>query len=235
MTVSGLTVQVIRKPIKNLHLGVHPPDGRVRVAAPLNIGDDAIRMAVARKLGWIKRHQAAFKAQPRQAAREMIAGESHYVLGRRYRLRVVASEGHPTIALRGGSCLELCIRPETTAAERLAVLQRWHRALLHGLMPAMVEKWQKTLGVQVAAVGIKKMKTKWGSCNPKAQRIWVNLELAKKPVHCIEYIVAHEIAHIVVPHHDQHFAAIMDKHVPSWRSLRKELNAEPLANENWSY
>ncbi|MCW5550891.1 MAG: M48 family metallopeptidase [Verrucomicrobiae bacterium] len=233
--VSGVTVQVVRKRIKNLHLGVYPPHGRVRVAAPLRVSDDAVRLAVVGKLGWIKRQRARFEAQPRQSAREMVSGESHYFQGRRYRLRVVKVGGTAKVVRRNNSTLELQVRPETTVEQRRRILQQWYRQHLRTLIPPLLEKWQAVLGVQANEFGIKKMKTKWGTCNVEARRIWVNLELAKKPVSCLEYIVVHELAHLVERNHTERFTAIMDRHLPTWRMSRKELNSEPLANENWSY
>src|SRR5690606_29660818 len=166
ITVSGLTVEVVRKPIKNLHLGVYPPQGRVRVAAPLAVDDEAVRLAVVGKLGWIKRQRAKFQAQPRQSQRRMVSGESHYFFGQRYRLRVHESSGAALhIALRGKACMDLFVRPETTVERREQVLQDFYRAELKRLVPELLEKWQPKLGVEVRAWGIKRMKTKWGTCH----------------------------------------------------------------------
>lgn len=233
--VSGLTVQVVRKAIKNLHLGVYPPHGRVRVAAPLAISDEAIRLAVVGKLGWIKRQRAKYEDQPRQSLRDMVSGESHYFLGRRYRLRVLECDGAAHIVLRNASRLELHVRPFSSPGQRERVLHEWYREQLKQLIPPLIEKWQSVLGVQVADWGIKKMKTRWGTCNVDALRIWLNLELAKKPVQCLEYIVAHEMTHLLERHHNDRFTALMDKHVPHWRTSRQELNAAPLTHEHWSY
>jgi predicted metal-dependent hydrolase len=235
ITVSGLRVQLLRKGIKNLHLGVYPPHGRVRVAAPLRVSDDAVRLAVIGKLGWIKRQRARFEAQPRQSAREMVSGESHYFLGRRYRLRVIEREGAAGVALRSKSTLELHVRPETEAGQRNRILHQWYRQQLKQLIPPLIEKWQTALGVAVAEWGVKKMKTRWGTCNIEARRIWLNLELAKKPVHCLEYIVAHELVHLIERNHNDHFVSILEKHLPHWRLHRQELNSAPLAHETWSY
>lgn len=235
ITVSGLSVEVVRKAIKNLHLGVYPPHGRVRVAAPLAVSDDAVRLAVIGKLGWIKRQQANFEAQSRQSWREMISGESHYFLGQRYRLRVVAHNGRGKVALRNKATLELSVRPESRAEQRERVLQRWYREQLKALLPPLIEKWQRLIGVQVAAWGIKRMKTKWGSCSVEARSIWLNLELAKKPAGCIEYIVAHELMHLIERHHNARFTALMDKNLPHWRLHRDQLNRAPLAHETWTY
>jgi predicted metal-dependent hydrolase len=228
-------VQVFRKGIKNLHLGVYPPHGRVRVAAPLRVSDDAVRLAVIGKLGWIKRQRAKFEAQPRQSAREMVSGESHYFLGRRYRLRVIEHNGAAGVKLRNNSTLELRVRPKTAAGQRNRILHQWYRQRLKELIPPLIEKWQAALGVAVAEWGIKKMKTRWGTCNIEARRIWVNLELAKKPVQCLEYIVVHELAHLIARHHDDRFVVLMNQHIPQWRAQRAALNAAPLAHGSWNY
>ena len=235
IVVSGLPVQIVRKGIKNLHLGVYPPHGRVRVAAPLAVTDEAVRLAVIGKLGWIKRQRARFAAQPRQSDREMVRGESHYFLGVRYRLRLVPSSGPASIVLRNRTTMELHVRPDATVDQRVEVLHQWYRKQLRDLIPPLLEKWQKGLGVRVAQWGIKKMKTKWGTCNIEAHRIWLNLELAKKPVQCMEYIIVHELAHLIARHHDDRFIGLMDRHLPHWRQSRQELNAAPLAHESWGY
>jgi predicted metal-dependent hydrolase len=235
IVVNGLVIQIVRKAIKNLHLGVYPPNGRVRVAAPLAVTDNAVRLAVIGKLGWIKRQQARFEAQPRQSEREMVSGESHYFLGRRYRLRVIPHDGAAKVVLRSRSGMELHARAEAAAAQRERVLHRWYRQQLKKLVPPLLEKWEAALGVQAADWRIKKMKTKWGTCTVEARRIWLNLELAKKPVKCLEYLILHELAHLLERHHNDRFIALMDKHLPQWRLHRAELNSAPLAHETWSY
>lgn len=234
-TVSGIKVEVLRKDIKNLHLGVYPPHGRVRVAAPLVVSDEAVRLAVIDKLGWIRRQKAKFAEQPRQSQREMVNGESHYFLGQRYRLRVHEQNGAASVAVRGIASLDLFVRPGTSAEQREGVLLRWHREQLKVLIPPLLAKWQLALGVQVAAWGIKKMKTKWGSCNPASRRVWFNLELAKKPVQCLEYIVVHELVHLLERHHNERFAALVESHFPQWRQYRELLNKTPLGHEEWNY
>jgi len=233
MVVSGITVEVVQKAIKNLHLGVYPPHGRVRVAAPLAASDEVIRLAVIGKLGWIKRQRAKFDAQPRQSRREMVSGESHYFLGQRYRLRVVNHNGPAKITQRGATSMTLSVRPGTTAEQREEVMLRWYREQLKSLIPPLLDKWQVAMGVEVAAWGVKKMKTKWGSCNAKIGRIWLNLELAKKPVQCLEYIVVHELAHLQERHHNERFTALMDQFLPQWRHYREELSSTPLGHEEW--
>lgn len=233
ITVSGIRVEVVRKDIKNLHLGVYPPNGRVRIAAPLVVNNEAVRLAVIDKLGWIKRQKARFAEQPRQSQREMVNGESHYFLGQRYRLRVHEQDAPAKVSVCGIASLDLFVRPGTSTEQREAVLLRWHREQLKSLIPPLLEKWQPLLGVEVAEWGIKKMKTKWGSCNPISRRVWFNLELAKKPAQCLEYIVVHELVHLRERHHDERFSALMDKHVPQWRQVREILNNSPLAHEEW--
>ena len=234
IVVHNLTVEVVRKSIKNLHLGVYPPEGRIRVAAPLAVSDDAVRRAVIGKLGWIKRQQANFRAQARQGKREMIDGESHYFQGQRYRLRVVETLGRPKVILNK-SRLEIHIHPEATTEEREQVLQRWYRARLKELVTPLLEKWQPLVGVEPSAWSIRKMKTRWGSCNTETSRIWLNLELAKKTVSCMEYVLVHELVHLRERHHDDRFLALMNQAMPQWQLQREELNRAPLNYENWDY
>ena len=234
ITVRSLTVDVVHKAIKNLHLGVYPPDGRVKVAAPLAVSDEAVRLAVIEKFGWIKRQQSKFADQPRQGKREMVSGESHYFLGQRYRLRIVFCAGVSKVVLNR-SRMELHVRPELMAEDREQALQEWYRARLKELIPPLLEKWLPALGVELAGWGVRKMKTKWGSCNTKARRIWLNLELAKKPVQSLEYILVHELSHLLERHHNGRFRALMDQAMPLWRLRRDELNQAPLSCENWDY
>ncbi len=233
--VRGIAVEVVRKDIQNLHLGVYPPMGRVRVAAPLVISDEAVRLAVIEKLGWIKRQRAQFAQQPRQSLREMVNGESHYFLGQRYRLRVSEVNAPARVALRGIASLDLFVRPGASTQQREAVLAQWYRRQLKDRIAPLLSKWQALLGVQAHAWGVKKMKTKWGSCNPKARRIWLNLELAKKPEVCLEYIVVHELLHLLERHHNDRFTRLMDQHLPSWRVCRETLKAGLLGHEVWDY
>lgn len=234
ITVGGIVVEVVRKDIKNLHLGVYPPQGRVRVATPLVVSDEAVRLAVIGKLGWIKRQKTKFAGQLRQSRREMVSGESHYFMGRRYRLRVHEQDGPARVALRGIASLDLFVRPGASAEKREAVLQRWYREQLMELIPPLLEKWQRQLEVEVAAWGVKKMKTKWGSSNVDARRVWLNLELAKKSPQCLEYIVVHELVHLLERQHNEHFLSLMDKFMPQWRLYKEVLNKSPLGHECWN-
>ena len=217
IVVNGLPVQIVRKAIKNLHLGVYPPNGRVRVAAPLAVSDHAVRLAVVGKLGWIKRQRARFEDQPRQSQRELLSGETHYFLGRRYRLRVIEHPGPGHVVLRSRTTLELWVRAGSDASARDRVLQRWYRDRLSELVPPLLAKWEPVLGVHAADWRIRKMKTKWGACSVDARRIWLNLELAKKPARCLEYLVVHELVHFVERRHGDGFILLMDEHLPLWR------------------
>jgi predicted metal-dependent hydrolase len=233
--VSGLEVHVVRKDIKNLHLGVYPPNGRVRVAVPRAVSDDAVRLAVIGKLGWIKRQQSKFAEQPRQSERDMVSGESHYVQGRRLRLHVIEGAGKAEVILRNNHTLELRVRPGTGRHDREQVLHRWYRHLLQDQIPALIAKWEPVIGAAVADWGVKRMKTRWGACTPGARRIWLNLELAKKPPQCLEFILVHEMVHLLERHHNARFAEHMDRLLPQWRWHRAELNRTPLAHECWTY
>ncbi|MDZ7801664.1 MAG: SprT family zinc-dependent metalloprotease [Trueperaceae bacterium] len=233
--IRGIPVEIVQKDIKNLHVGVYPPDGRVRVAAPLRLDHDGIRLAIISRLRWIKRQRTAFQTQARQSQRDMVTGESHYLFGQRYRLSVTHHEGPPSIAIRGNTTLHLRVRPDTDPSKRREILNRWYRNHLRERIPDLIATWEPTIGVQPAHWGIKRMKTKWGSCNPDAQRIWLNLELAKKPPACLEYVLVHEMVHLRERHHGPRFVAIMDEVMPHWRLRRDELNQGPLAHENWEY
>ena len=235
MEVAGTPVEVVRKDIKHLHVGVYPPSGRVRVAAPLRLDDDAVRLAVVSRLGWIRRQQAAFEGQERQSLREFVTGESHYFEGRRYRLDVIERGGPPGALLRGNAALVLRVRPGADRDAREAVLQRWYRGRLRERLPAVMAKWEAKIGVRAAEARIKRMKTRWGTCNPEARRIWLNLELAKKPPACLEYIAAHELVHLIERSHNDRFRQLMDRHMPRWRMHRDELNRAPLAHADWRY
>lgn len=235
LTVGGIRVTVVRKDIKNLHLGVYPPDGRVRVAAPLAVSDAAVRAAVARKLRWIGRQQTGFRNQERQSVRQMVTGESHYFLGRRYRLVVVEANQPRKVVVRSKTVIELYARPKDDPERRRETMDTWYRARLRELVPPLLTKWQGKLSVSVADVGIRRMKTKWGACNAKAHRIWLNLELVKTPPACIEYLVVHELIHLIVRHHDDRFHALMDLHLPRWRETRRALNASTRSHAVWEY
>lgn len=233
--ISGITVEVVRKAIKNLHLGVYPPNGRVRVAAPLAMKEEAIRLAVIGKLGWIKKQRSKFAEQERQSPREYVTGETHYYRGRRYRLNVVYQTGAVAVSMKGLSTINLYVQVGSDSARRERVLFDWYRVQMKSLIPQLLEKWEQVVGVQVAEWGVKLMKTKWGTCNVGDRRIWLNLELIKKPVHCLEYILCHELVHLLERLHTEQFTALMDQFMPLWRQYREELNRAPLAHGEWEY
>ncbi len=233
--VGGIRVEVARKPIKNLHLSVYPPEGRVRVSAPLRLDDEAVRLAVTSRLGWLRRKRKLFLDQPRQSQREMVSGESHYFQGRRYRLRVLEHNGPNCVSRNGSSELTMRVRPGVDRDKREQLLNDWYRRHMKSLMPGLISEWQPIMDVWVADWGIKKMKTRWGSCNVRDRRIWLNLELAKKPPHCLEYVLVHEMAHLLERHHNDRFRELMDQFMPQWRLYRDELNQAPLAHEEWAH
>jgi predicted metal-dependent hydrolase len=231
--VNGLTVEVVRKNIKNLRLGVYPPAGRVRVAVPLYVNDEAVRLFTISKLTWIKRQQAKFAAQERQSAREFVSGESHYYQGKRYLLNVIYRAGTPAVHIRNNKVMDLSVRTGSDTAEREGVLTAWYRRRLKEEIPALIAKWEPIIGVKVAEWGVKQMKTRWGTCNIVARRIWLNLELIKKPVHCLEYIIVHEMVHLLERQHNTRFYGYMSKFMPLWQHYRDELNRAPLGDEEW--
>lgn len=233
--IAGLDVEVVRKEIKHLHVGVYPPLGRVRVAAPLRLDDEAVRLAVVSRLGWIRRKQREFVEQVRQSQREFLSGESHYFQGRRYLLSVKRREGTPELRIVGNSRMELCVPPGFDRDQRDMVLQRWYRRQLRLLIPELLNKWQPKVGKSAAEVRIRKMKTHWGGCNDATRSVWLNLELIKKPIACLEYVLVHELVHLHERHHNDRFLKLMDTFLPAWRVHRDELNRAPLAHEDWDY
>lgn len=235
ITILDIPVQVVRKPIKNFHLGVHPPHGQVKVSAPIRMTDDNIRLAVISRLSWIKKQKEKFEAQPRQTEREAVTGESHYFFGKRYRLEVIERRGRHEVVVKNSKTLQLFVNPGTTQTNRALVIKEWYRKELKAKIPALLEKWEPLIGKQVTVWGVKKMKTKWGSCNVKKRRILLNLELAKKPIECLEYVVVHELVHLLERRHNERFKGFMTTFFPKWRSCRDILKREPLGSEQWEY
>lgn len=231
----GIAVHVVRKRIKHMHIGVYPPGGRVRVSVPLSVDDDSVRLAVISRLSWIRAKRAKFAAQERQTPREFVSGESHYFEGRRYRLDVVERAAPPSVSLLNNKWMRLRVRPGADRQAREATLDKWYRRSLRNKLPAMLDKWQPVVGEHAAEVRIKKMKTRWGSCNADARRIWLNLELAKKSPACMEYVLAHELVHLIERRHNDRFRELMDDFMPAWRARRDELNRAPLAHAEWRY
>ena len=233
--ISDFKIDVVRKSIKNMHLSVYPPKGRVRIAAPLNVDDETVKLFAISKLSWIRRNQRKFKNQERQTPREFAERESHYFQGRRYLLRVTEVEAAPKVEIKTKSFIDLHVRPNTTTEQKQIILNEWYRKELKKQIPIIIEKWEKIIGVSVNEWGVKQMKTKWGTCNIEANRIWLNLELAKKPLHCLEYIVVHEMIHLLERHHNNLFLAYMDKFIPRWKFYKEELNRLPVSHEEWEY
>lgn len=228
-----VSIRVTRKDIKNVHLTVHPPNGRVTLTAP-----SATRLEVARayaisKLGWIRAQQTALMAQARETPRRYVGRESHYLWGRRHLLSVSYQEGKPFVTL-DHKRIRLTVRPGGDEAQRATVMHEWHKSLLHKAVPPLVCKWEERLGVKVEGYFLQKMKTKWGSCNPAAGHIRINTELVKKPKDLLEYVIVHEMVHLLEPSHNERFAAILSAHWPQWREARQELNELPLASEVWN-
>lgn len=222
--VGNLVVDVVRKKIKNVHLAVYPPDGRVRVAAPLRIDDEAVRLMVISRFAWIKKHQTKFQNQNRQTPREYVSGESHYFKGERYLLEVIYEDAPPRVAMHTKRYLTLYARPHSDQNQRAKILTEWYRQQLKAEIPTLLEKWLPIMGVSVQDWGVKQMKTKWGTCNIAARRIWLNLELIKKPAHCLEYVLVHELVHLLERNHNARFRAYMDKFLPQWEFFKSELN-----------
>lgn len=235
ITVNDIVIDVVRKEIKNLHLAVYPPSGRVRIAAPLKVDDEAVRLFAISKLSWIKKNQTKLVNQERQSERKYISGESHHYKGQRYILNVIHHSGYPKVVIRSKKTIDLYVKEDYSAEQRANVMNNWYRKNLKEQIPALLEKWQKIVGVEVADWEVKIMKTKWGTCNRDAKRIWLNLELVKKPEKCLEYILVHEMVHLLERNHTEKFVALMDKFMPQWRSYKDELNRSLLKHEHWLY
>lgn len=235
ITINNITVDVIYKDIKNIHLAVYPPAGRVRIAVPLKTNEDAIRLFVITRLAWIKRKQSEFKNQERQSPREFKNRESHYFFGKRYLLNIIEEEAPPKIVLRSKTHIDLYVRPNTDAGKKYEIMNEWYRKQIKLIIPDLIIKWEKKIGVQVEEWQVKIMRTKWGACNIEKKRIWINLELAKKPIHCLEYIIVHEMVHLLERHHNQQFMDYMDRFLPNWRQYKSELNQLPVSHSGWEY
>ena len=225
--IGDIPVDVVLKDIKNVHLSVYPPTGRVRISAPLNSNLDTLRIYAISKLPWIKRNQAKQQGQARETPREYLERESHYVWGKRYLLKIIELDAPPKIELKH-SKLVMYVRPNTSTQQMQVMLDAWYREQLKSVMPELIEKWQKLIGVTVNNFYIQKMKTKWGSCNVESRNIRLNSELAKKPIEYLEYVVVHELAHLIEPTHNSRFVGLMDQFIPKWKTYRAQLNELPL-------
>jgi len=234
INLGDIVVDVVLKKIKNVHLSVYPPAGRVRISAPKRMSLDTIRAFAISKLDWIKQQQTKLRAQERETPREYLDRESHFLWGKRYLLEVVEADAPPSIELRPRRML-LRIRPQTDELKKQALVERWYRDQIKEAVPPILTIWQPLLGVKVERFFVQRMKTKWGSCNPASRTIRLNTELAKKPEECLEYIVVHELVHLLEPTHNARFLALMDRFMPHWQHHRQVLNRLPVRRENWSY
>lgn len=234
LQLGEISLYVVRKDIKNVHLSVHPPTGRVRIAAPERMSLDTVRVFAIAKLPWIKRQQQKLREQERETSREYLDRESHYVWGKRYLLKVIEENRAPAVELVH-SRMVLHVRPRTDTQKRASIVEEWYREQLRSAIPPLVEKWQRIMGVKVRRVYVQRMKTKWGSCNHRARSIRLNTDLARKSRECLEYIVVHEMVHLLEPTHSERFIHLMDQYMPKWQFRREALNSLPLRHEHWGY
>lgn len=231
--LGDVSIAVTRKDVKHVHLSVHPPDGRVTLVAPRTTRMDAARAYAATRLGWIREQQQSLRAQARESRRGFVTRESHYLWGKRYLLNVIEREAKPCVS-SDHRRITLYIRPDSTVAKRQAVMHSWHKELLHETVPALIEQWEPRIGVTVHGYFLQRMKTRWGGCNPRAGTIRLNTELVKKPRDLLEYVVVHEMLHLIEPTHSERFFELLGRHYPTWREARAELNELPLAAEEWA-
>ncbi len=222
--IEDITIEIEWKKIKNLHLRVYPPHGDVRITAPMRLGLDPVRQFALSKLEWIRKHKKKIAERGQAAPCRFISGESHYYRGECYMLELIEMDAKPQVEIEDGT-LKLYVRPGADEEKRKAVMDDFYRYQLRQILPDIISKWEKEMKVRVSEFGIKKMKTKWGTCNRKARRIWINLELAKKPPQCLEYIVVHELAHLLERYHNSVFYGYMDKFLPQWHTYKKILNS----------
>ncbi len=225
--VANIPVEVVKKNIKNLHLSVLPPDGNVRVSAPETLSDDAIAMFVRTKIGWIRKQQEKFELQPRQSERQYVSGETLYVWGRQYFLRVEYSYKGNALVLSGDNAI-LTVRKESTVKQRETFVNEWYRTLLKAEVEKYLPKWERITGLQCSSWQSKYMTTKWGTCNTSTGKIWLNLQLAKKPIECLEYVILHELIHLKVRNHGPEFVTEMNRYMQNWREIRNQLNESKL-------
>jgi len=232
--LGGISVEVIKKNIKNVHLSVYPPAGKVRISAPLRMNLDNVRVFAISKLGWIREQQKKVQEQEREPLREYLDRESHYVWGKRYLLKVIEKDAAPEVELTH-SQLVLQVRPGTGEDKKQAILEEWYRTQLKAAIPPLIAKWEPLMRVRVGRFFVQRMKTKWGSCSRASAGIRLNTDLARKPRECLEYIVVHEMTHLLEPSHNSRFIALMDLFMPTWRFHREVLNRLPLRHESWGY
>ena len=234
MEIADLIINVDKKNIKNIHLAVYPPNGRVTLACPENVNDETLRLFVISKLGWIRRQRRMLLKKERQSERKYIDRESHFYLGKKYLLKVYEGEEPIRAEIRKGF-LNLYVRKGSSIKQREKVINDWYRSQLKNVAEPLFLKWEKKIEVQAEEWNVRSMKTKWGTCNTSSKKILLNLELAKKPAKCIEYIVAHELIHLLERNHNDRFVAYMDRFMPQWKQYREELNRMPVAHVEWGY
>lgn len=232
--LGDLRIEVAWKDIRNLHLSVMPPDGQVRIAAPRQMNLDAIRLFAISKLAWIRSRQQRMQAQERETPRQFLDRESHYLWGRRYLLRRVEREAAPTVEIKGGR-LVLQVRPGTDAARCQEIIDAWYRGQIRAVVPDLIAKWEPVMNVKAGRVFVQRMRTRWGGCNPATGVIRLNTDLARKPIECLEYIVVHEMTHLLEASHNARFKSLMDLFLPNWQQFRKRLNTLPVRHEEWEY
>ncbi len=235
LSISNLTIDIVRKDIKNMHLAVYPPHGRIRLSAPENTDSEMMRLFAISKIGWIKKHIKNFEAQPRETPREYISGESHFFQGKRYMLNVIERKGFNKVEIKGSKNIILYVRPNTSKEDKAVLLREWYRVEMKKQIPELLSKWESIIGVKANEWAIKQMRTKWGTCNIEAKRIWLNLELSKKPIICLEYIIVHELVHLLERNHNDKFVSYMNQFMPKWRMYKTELNKLPIAHNEWEY
>lgn len=235
LQVSDIQAEVLNKDIKNLHISIMPPDGRIRVSAPLNMSEESVRLAIVSKLSRIRQEQNSFAAYIRESRKEMVSGESHFVDGNRYILELVEENEAPSITIKKKKTIELRARPNSSRDKREQIMQEWLRNRMRNNLAELIPKWESIIGVNASHYGIKRMRTKWGSCNSGKKRIWLNLELAKKSPQCLEYVLVHEIIHVLEPKHSDRFFELLDEYMPTWRIHRDTLDKPPLVHVDWDY
>jgi predicted metal-dependent hydrolase len=234
LRLGEIAVDVVLKDIKNVHLGVYPPTGRVRISAPKRMSLNTIRVFAISKLGWIKQQQRKLRSQERETPREYLDRESHYVWGTRYLLKVLQDDSAPKVELKHRKMI-LRVASGTSEETKQAAVARWYREQIKAAVPSLIAKWGPIVPAKVERVFVQRMKTKWGSCNPQGRSIRLNTDLAKKPRECLEYIVVHEMVHILDPTHGPRFVTLMDRLMPQWRGRRDELNRLPVCHQKWTY
>ena len=235
LQVRDLQIEVLSKDIKNLHISIMPPDGRIRVSAPETMSEESVRLAIVSKLSRIRSERRSFAEYIRESKKEMVSGESHFVDGKRYILELVEVNEAPSISINKKNTILMKVRKNSTRDKREQIMHEWLRNRMRNNLTGLITKWEGIIEVSASHYGIKRMRTKWGSCNSEQKRIWLNLELAKKSPQCLEYVLVHEIIHILEPKHSERFFSLLDEYMPSWRTHKENLDKPPLVHVDWDY